>query len=202
MFLQLGEGGTKIQPLMIVLSTALLISLTGCIKEKITEPRTQETIDEVNMMKLISPVFEHQQKIPSKYTCDGMNINPPLKIIDTPTKTKSLVLFMDDPDIPETAKKNFNVEVWDHWVVFNIPPDTKEIAEGKNPQGVLGKNTRGNNSYGGPCPPDKEHRYFFKMYALDNTIGLPEGSTKKEVEVAMKGHILTKAELIGRYERK
>lgn len=152
-------------------------------------------------MKLTSPTFTEGGKIPSKYTCDGQNINPPLTFSDVPAKAKSLVLIMDDPDIPETAKKNFNVSVWDHWVVFNIPPETREISEGKNPLGILGKNTRGNNTYGGPCPPDREHRYFFKLYALDTGLDLPEGATKAEVEKTMKGHILAEAKLIGRYER-
>jgi len=153
-------------------------------------------------MKLTSPAFQHNGLIPSKYTCDGESINPSLLISDVPVKAKSLALLMDDPDIPEAAKKNFNIEVWDHWVVFNMPASTMEIKEGKMPSGVLGSNTRGNNSYGGPCPPDREHRYFFKLYALDTMLALKEGATKKEVETAMVGHVLAKAELIGRYEGK
>ncbi len=152
-------------------------------------------------MKLTSSAFVNNGMIPSKYTCDGNNTNPPLLISDVPAKAKSLVLLMDDPDIPEAAKKNFNIEVWDHWVVFNIPTSTVEIKEGKMPPGVLGKNTRGNNAYGGPCPPDREHRYFFKLYALDVMLALKEGATKKEVEKAMEGHVITKTELIGKYER-
>src|SRR3989338_8517279 len=142
---------------------------------------------EASTMKLTSPAFTEGGKIPSKYTCDGENSSPPLSISDVPTKAKSLVLLMDDPDIPETAKKSFNVSVWDHWVVFNVPPGTKAVSEGKNPPGVLGKNTGGKNSYGGPCPPDREHRYFFKLYALDTKLDLPEGVTKSEVEAAMEG---------------
>lgn len=86
-------------------------------------------------------------------------------------------------------------------VVFNIPPDTKEVREGQNPPGVLGANTRGVNAYGGPCPPDREHRYFFKLYALDVMLNLPVGSFKKDIEFAMKGHILDETELLGRYIR-
>ena len=157
---------------------------------------------EVSTMKLTSPAFTEGGKIPSKYTCDGQNINPSLTIADVPAKAKSLTLLMDDPDIPEIAKKSFNVSVWDHWVVFNIPPGTKAVPEGKNPQGILGKNTRGNNTYGGPCPPDREHRYFFKLYALDSELKLPQGSSKAEVEKAMQGHVLAEAMLMGRYERK
>ncbi|MDP3639898.1 MAG: YbhB/YbcL family Raf kinase inhibitor-like protein [Nanoarchaeota archaeon] len=153
-------------------------------------------------MKLTSPAFDHNGKIPAKYTCDGESISPPLQIADIPTAAKSLVLLMDDPDIPEFVKKRYNISVWDHWVVFNIPPTTKNIPERKNPAGVLGKNTGGKNGYDGPCPPDREHRYFFKLYALDTTVTLSEGATKAEVERAMEKHVLAKAELVGRYERK
>ncbi len=153
-------------------------------------------------MKLTSLVFEHNGKIPAKYTCDGENTNPPLTISDAPKNAQSLVLLMDDPDIPAFVKEKFGIEVWDHWVIFNIPPMAREIKEGKNPSGILGKNSGGKNTYGGPCPPDKEHRYFFKLYALDTVLDLKEGAAKKEVEAAMEGHILAKAELIGKYERK
>ncbi len=154
-----------------------------------------------NNMKLSSPTFEEGSVIPAKYTCDGQNINPPLQISDVPANTKSLVLLMDDPDIPETVRKSFSTEVWDHWVVFNIPPDTKQIVEGETPSGRLGKNTKGDLGFGGPCPPDREHRYFFKLYALDIILNIPSGSTKSEVEKAMAGHVLGTAVLMGRYAR-
>lgn len=153
-------------------------------------------------MKLTSPAFTDGGKIPSKYTCDSQNINPPLTFSDVPEDAKSLVLIMDDPDIPDFVKDKFGIKVWDHWVVFNIPPTTKGVMEGKNLPGKLGKNTGGKNAYGGPCPPDREHRYFFKLYALDTHLDLPEGAAKAEVEKAMKGHILAEAKLMGKYERK
>ena len=103
---------------------------------------------------------------------------------------------MDDPDAVKPAGK-----VWDHWIVFNIPPETKEIPEAQEPQGIHGKGTSGNLNYRGPCPPDAEHKYFFKLYALDTNFDLPQGSEKKEVEEAMKGHIIEQTQLIGRYER-
>jgi len=152
-------------------------------------------------MNLTSPSFAPNGKIPAKYTCDGENINPPLTIENVPANAKSLVLIMDDPDIPEFVKKKYNIEVWDHWIVFNIPYTTTEIKEGKNPVGITGKNTGGKKTYGGPCPPDREHRYFFKLYALDTMLNLPEGVAKKQVEEAMERHILARAELVGRYER-
>jgi len=152
-------------------------------------------------MKLTSPAFTDGGMIPSKYTCDGENSSPPLSIFDVPAKAKTLVLIMDDPDIPDFVKQKFNIQMWDHWVIWNISPTTKKITEGKNPIGKLGKNTSGKSIYGGPCPPDREHRYFFKLYALDTELDLPEGSSKAEVERSMEGHILAEAKLMGRYER-
>ncbi len=172
----------------------LTIFLIGCTV-------AQQPTTEVFEMKLTSSAFTEGAKIPSKYTCDGQNVNPPLTISDVPAKAKSLVLIMDDPDIPDFVKQKFGIQVWDHWIVFNVPPETREIPEGKNPPGVVGRNTGGNNSYGGPCPPDREHRYFFKLYALNTELDLPEGATKAEVEKAMKNHILAEAKLMGRYER-
>lgn len=156
-------------------------------------------------MELKSSVFEHNGKIPSKYTCDSENINPPLSISGVPESAKSLVLIMDDPDIPQEIKSSRGIEVFDHWVVFDIPPQTAEIAEGQSPQGIQGNNGAGNPNYTGPCPPSqyspKEHRYFFKLYALDTELSLSEGSTKAQVEEAMKNHVLAQTELTGRYER-
>ena len=148
-------------------------------------------------MHITSPAFQNNTSIPSVYTCDGKNINPPLEFSDIPGNAKSLVLIMDDPDVPSQA----GVTVWDHWVVFNIPPTVINIEEGKNPAGILGKNTRGDLAYGGPCPPDREHRYFFKLYALDTMVSLPAGATKKDVETVMQGHIIAQGELIGLYNR-
>ncbi|MFO7984819.1 MAG: YbhB/YbcL family Raf kinase inhibitor-like protein [Desulfatiglandaceae bacterium] len=150
-------------------------------------------------MKLNSPAFGHEGKIPTQYTCDGENINPPLSILEAPGATQSLVLIMEDPDVPKNLKED---GMWDHWVVFNIPPDLREILEGKEPEGTAGTGTNGELGYYGPCPPDREHRYFFKLFALDTKLELPEGATKPEVEKAMNGHILDETHLMGRYERK
>lgn len=149
-------------------------------------------------MKLISSAFEHGGRIPSKHTCDGPNVSPHLRIEGIPAGTKSLVLIMDDPDVPRSIRQD---GMWDHWVVYDIPPDVQEIPEGQEPPGTHGKGTGGNTNYFGPCPPDREHRYFFKLYALDTFLKLPAGSTKAQVEKAMEGHILEKTELMGRYER-
>jgi Raf kinase inhibitor-like YbhB/YbcL family protein len=160
--------------------------------ENLYEPKEGET------MKLTSPAFEHGGKIPSKYTCDGENINPPLTISDVPSEARSLVLIMDDPDVPKHLRGD---GMWDHWVVFNIPATIRDIKEGKEPGGTPGIGTGGNLDYYGPCPPDREHRYFFKLYALDAELDLPEKTTKQGVERAMEGHVIAKAELMGRYER-
>lgn len=153
-------------------------------------------------MKIESTAFENNGNIPSKYTCDGDGINPELIFEDVPKEAKSLALLMDDPDIPESAKSSFGIEVWDHWVVFNMPPDTKRIEENSVPNGIVGKNTRGQNKYGPPCPPDREHRYFFKLYALDTMLALDNNATKQNVLDIMQGHILAEAQLMGRYMRK
>jgi|SRR5579885_789465 Raf kinase inhibitor-like YbhB/YbcL family protein len=149
-------------------------------------------------MRLTSSAFEHEGSIPSKYTCDGENINPPLHIDNVPAGTKSLALIMDDPDVPRHLRSD---GMYDHWVVFNIPPDTHDIQEGHEPSGTHGANTAGSTKYIGPCPPDREHRYFFKLYALDTKLSLPAKSTKKDVEKAMEGHVLARTELLGRYAR-
>ncbi len=150
-------------------------------------------------MKLISKAFLYGGDIPSKYTCDGDNVNPPLVISEVPKEAQSLVLLMDDPDVPPTVRED---GMWDHWVVFNIPPDISEIPEGEEPKGTPGLGTAGNTGYYGPCPPDREHRYFLKLYALDRMLDLPEKSDKLTVEKEMTGHVLEQAVLMGKYDRK
>jgi len=150
-------------------------------------------------MKLTSPAFSHMGEIPEKYTCDGENISPELHIANVPKEAKSLVLIMEDPDVPGFVRED---GMWDHWVVFNIPPDTTVIKEGAdNLIGVQGLNTGNTTEYGGPCPPDKQHRYFFMVYALSEMLDEQYGATKEAVRMAMKHHILQKAELIGLYQR-
>ena len=150
-------------------------------------------------MKLLSSAFADQGIIPSRYTCEGANISPPLEIGNVPPRTKSLVLIMDDPDVPVYVRPDQN---WDHWIIFNMPPSTRDIPEMIGPaSGMYGKTTFGHARYGGPCPPDREHRYFFKLYALDIHLPLKEGTKKKKIEKAMLGHILAETQLIGRYEK-
>lgn len=147
----------------------------------------------VNNFILTSPAFAAAGAIPQKYTCDGANINPPLKISNAPAGTKSFALVMDDPDAPRGP--------WIHWVKWNIPPTTTEIAEGIEPPGRSGQGTGGQTNYQGPCPPDREHRYFFKLYALDRELNLTEGSGKNLLEKAMADHLLGQTTLFGRYNR-
>jgi len=139
-----------------------------------------------------SQVFDHQGSIPSQYTCDGRNINPPLAIEHIPEEAESLVLIVDDPDAPGG--------MWVHWVVWNIPI-TLSIKENSVP-GVEGVNDFKRNHYGGPCPPSGTHRYFFKVYALDEVLDLPASTDKKALELAMQPHILAFGEIIGFYKRK
>jgi hypothetical protein len=152
-------------------------------------------------MELKSLAFENGGKIPSKYTCDGENLSVPLSWDGVPSTAKSLVLIMDDPDIPDFVKKARGISVFDHWTVFNIPPSVDGVLEGGESSGTSGLNSAGKTGYTGPCPPDREHRYFFKLYALDTMLNIPVGSTKKEVLDATAGHIIETVELMGKYER-
>jgi Raf kinase inhibitor-like YbhB/YbcL family protein len=145
-------------------------------------------------MKITSPAFSDGGSIPAKYTCDGGDAIPPLRFEDVPENAAALALVMDDPDAPRGT--------WDHWILWNIPPQTAEVREGVPPQAVNGRNSWGRTGWGGPCPPDREHRYFFCLFALDQKLDLPPGSTKAELKAAMKGHIVDEAQLVGRYDRR
>lgn len=154
-----------------------------------------------NVFKIVSSAFPDRGSIPLKYTCDGENISPPLSIRNIPEGTKSLALIMDDPDIPESVKQSRGIDVFDHWVLYNIPREFFEIAEGKS-AGVEGLNGRGNQGYTGPCPPDREHRYFFKLYALDTeALSFEKAPSRVELEEAIAPHMIEKAILIGLYDK-
>lgn len=147
-------------------------------------------------MKLKSSTFSNNGYIPKKYTCNGDNMNPPLKIEGVPEGTKSLALIMFDPDVPHSIRED---GVWNHWLFWNLDPNTEIIEEGKEPNAVYGITTSNTLDYIGPCPPDGEHRYYFTLYALDTELSLPEGSTREDLERAIGGHILAQSELMGRY---
>ncbi|MDP2691924.1 MAG: YbhB/YbcL family Raf kinase inhibitor-like protein [Candidatus Gracilibacteria bacterium] len=146
-------------------------------------------------MILSSPSFEPNGSIPSQYTCDGANISPKLNWDKSPDGTKSFVLIVDDPDaIPVTG------HVWDHWILYNIPAKTLSIPEHSS-AGTEGMTSFGKPGYGGPCPPNGEHKYFFKLYALDTMLDL-RSPDKAMIEQAMEGHVLDQAELVGLYDRR
>ena len=166
---------------LMILLVLFVLLLAGCT--------TKNEVITMDTLEVASPAFENNGFIPAKYTCQGEDINPPLVIKNIPEGTKSLVLFVDDPDAP--------MGTWVHWVVWNINI-TGEIKEDTIP-GVQGMNDFGRLNYGGPCPPSGVHRYFFKVYALDCLLDLPEGSSKKDVESAMQGHVLASGQLVGRY---
>lgn len=150
---------------------------------------------------LTSPAFSTESSIPSQFTCDGENISPPLNWSGAPKGTKSFALIVDDPDAPDPAQPK---TVWSHWVVYNIPPETESFEEGIHhfPKGTLiGSNDWEENEYGGPCPPVGQHRYFFKLYALDLVLPNLHFPTKERLEQAIKGHVIGQAVLIGTYQK-
>ncbi len=153
---------------------------------------------------LTSSNFQHNQPIPAKHSCEGQDLSPTLKWDGVPSATKSFALICDDPDAP--------VGSWVHWVIYGIPANTTELpesvaktdtvaAQGNAKQGM---NDFGRVGYGGPCPPRGHgaHHYHFRLYALDTELSLPTRATRRQLESAMKGHILAQAELVGTYERK
>ncbi len=145
-------------------------------------------------MNLSSPVFKNDEPIPEIYTCDGQNINPPLLISEVPQNTQSLVLIVDDPDAP--------TGIWIHWILWNIDPKTTEIPENNVPSGATeGVTSFGKSGYGGPCPPQGTHRYFFKIYALDTKLTLSQDANISKLEEEIANHILAKGELVGLYSR-
>jgi hypothetical protein len=150
-------------------------------------------------IQITSPAFDHGGMIPSKYTCDGEDISPPLEWQTLPTETKSIAIIADDPDAPG--------KTWVHWLIWNLPPSFKSLDENIEPSDELAGATQGTTDfgrvgYGGPCPPGGTHRYFFKIYALDETLDLEPYATKKDLVEAMQPSILAQGELMGKYARK
>jgi hypothetical protein len=151
-------------------------------------------------LSITSTAFKQGERIPSKYTCDGSDVSPGLEWSDVPGGTRSFTIIADDPDAP--------VGIWIHWVLYNVPGETRTLPEAVPPDANLpdgsrqGKNSWGRPGYGGPCPPGGTHRYFFSLYALDTVLELPSGVSKDDLLKAMKGHILAEAELMGVYSRK
>lgn len=143
-------------------------------------------------MKIQSPAFSHNESMPKQFSREGGDKSPPLVFEEVPANAKSLVLIMDDPDAPN---RTFN-----HWILFNVPANVEDIREDAPPiMASQGRNDYGEIGYGGPKPPSGEHRYFFRLYALDAELPLLRGARRGEVEAAMQGHILEQAELMGRF---
>ena len=143
---------------------------------------------------LSSPAFQDSGLIAEKFTCQGDDISPELNWSSAPANTKSFALIVEDPDAPGGT--------FTHWVVFDIPADQKQLAEGAPPIGISGDNSLGQAGYIGPCPPNGLHRYYFRLYALDvPSLNLKAGAARSEVEAAMKNHIIGTADTMGRYEQ-
>ena len=154
-------------------------------------------------LTLTSTAFAHGGEIPSQYTCDGPDISPPLAWDGVPDGSRSLALIVDDPDAPDPAAPQ---TVWVHWILYNMPPATVALAEGVPAASLPPDTKEGLNDweapgYRGPCPPIGRHRYFHKLYALDDEFPDLQSPTKADLEDAMAGHVLASAELVGTYER-
>jgi len=152
---------------------------------------------------LRSPNFEHQGAIPRKHTCQGGDIAPPLSWSNPPKGVQSFALVLDDPDAPDPRAPK---TTWVHWVIYNIPASASALPEGANagtlPSGTReGRNDWKASGYRGPCPPIGRHRYFHKLYALDTMLPDLGGPFKADLEKAMQGHVLAKAELVGTYAK-
>lgn len=150
-------------------------------------------------LKLTSTAFKEGQAIPRQYTCDGVNVSPPLEWSGAPKSAKTIAIIADDPDAPAGT--------WVHWVLYNLPADNIGLVENLpatedlKAGGFQGKNDFGKIGYGGPCPPSGTHRYFLKIYALDGELPLKAGATKADLEKAMEGHVLLQGQLMGTYRR-
>ncbi|MCS5711262.1 YbhB/YbcL family Raf kinase inhibitor-like protein [Candidatus Berkiella aquae] len=151
-------------------------------------------------MKIYSPVFKHNEPIPTKYTCEGDDISPPLSWEDIPNEAKSLVLIVDDPDAPDPAAPKLT---WVHWILYNLDPKSKGLNEHTSiPHGASPGLTNWNKtSYGGPCPPIGRHRYFHKLYALDIVLPDLKNPSKEALLAAMENHVIAKTEMIGTYQK-
>ena len=152
-------------------------------------------INAASSVSVATSAFQAGGDIPAKFTCNGANVNPALKINGVPNEAKSIVLIVDDPDAPRG--------LFTHWILWNIDPKTTDIGENSVPAGgVQGTNDFGKRNYGGPCPPSGTHRYFFKIFALDMKLDLKPGARRADLDAAMKSHILAQGELMARYAHK
>lgn len=187
--------------LYLVSSLVLAVLLLSCAGNGAESPAPEIGEEEAGpqvpaeaQLEVTSSAFAQGEAIPQKYTCDGEDVSPPLAWTGAPESVASYALIMDDPDAPAGT--------WVHWVLFDISPQTTKLAEDVPATvGVQGNSSWDRTGYGGPCPPSGEHRYFFKLYALDTTLGLEAGATKEEVLEAMSDHVVAQGELMGTYSR-
>ncbi|SPN73989.1 hypothetical protein,putative kinase inhibitor protein,Phospholipid-binding protein,Raf kinase inhibitor-like protein, YbhB/YbcL family,Phosphatidylethanolamine-binding protein [Chlamydia serpentis] len=149
-------------------------------------------------MQLLSPAFAYGRAIPKKYTCQGEGISPPLTFVDVPSAANSLALIVEDPDVPKEIRSD---GLWIHWIVYNLSTTITNLAEGAEIFAVQGLNSSGKAAYEGPCPPDRQHRYFFTLFALDIVLPEEENVTRNQLYEAMEHHIIEQAELMGTYEK-
>jgi Raf kinase inhibitor-like YbhB/YbcL family protein len=176
--------------------SAALLLLTSCKKE---EKAPEEDWGDPTM-QVTSTAFKEGEAIPKQYTADGKDVSPPLQWSGAPEGARSFALICDDPDAPTKTP-------WVHWVLYNLPADKHELPEAVSTKDSLasgakqGKNDFKKPGYGGPSPPSGTHRYFFKVYALNDVLELPAGATKADLEKAMKGHVLAHGQLMGKYSR-
>ena len=174
---------------------ALVVSaLSGCTAadEQLEEAEETEVVA-YNLLTLRSPAFAEGEAIPPRHTCDGADVAPPLTWQDLPTGVESYALIVDDPDA--------GGGIWTHWIVYNIPPQIQEFPENGPELGLQGVNSWGERGYRGPCPPEGEHRYFFKLFALNTTLELEPGADREAVLEAIDGHVLGEGQLMGIYRR-
>ena len=182
----------------------LLMMLASACAQKTAAPTENSATraaspNQLPAIAITSSAFQNGGAIPRQYTCDGVNVSPPLEWSGLPKSTKTIAIIADDPDAPAGT--------WVHWVIYNLPGDTIGMVENLPPTeeikggGAQGKNDFEKIGYGGPCPPSGTHRYFFKLYALDTELPLKPGAGKADVEKAAAGHILAQAQLIGTYRK-
>lgn len=185
----------KLIPIFVIILLGISVVARLAVRSNIRSVQNKTTPTQKENMLLISSSFENNLSIPSKFTCDGGNINPELQIQNTPEDAKSLALIMDDPDAP--------IGTFTHWLAWNIDPKTEIIKqESKPPGSVEGKNSSGSFGYMGPCPPSGEHHYHFKLYALNSMLNISADSSKQVLEQEIQKYLITETELIGLYKRR
>ncbi|MBM2852539.1 MAG: Phospholipid-binding protein [Candidatus Nitrosotenuis sp.] len=179
--------------IVFLVAFSILFGMISATQLSFAQYDTKNPIKPSTKTMKISSVFENNGKIPKKYTCDGANVSPPLKISNIPKNAKSMALILDDPDAPSGT--------FTHWVVWGISPKKTHLGEGEKKGFIEGATGLGKPGYVGPCPPSGVHRYFFKLYALDFPVDISTKSNKQELITAMQNHIIQTATLTAKYSR-